>query len=316
MSRIAVTGGAGFIGSHLAEGLTALGHQVLVVDNLSTGQRVNVPADAEFVCLDILDDRFVETIRRFRPEAVYHHAAQVSVGHSLRDPLRDARVNILGTLNVLEASVRCGARKLVYASSAAVYGMPETEKIIESHPARPLSYYGISKHTPEHYLEAYARLHGLDYTILRYSNVFGSRQNSNGEGGVVSIFADKLLSGARPVIFGNGQQTRDFIHVRDIVSANAAALERGGGRTMNVSRGASTSVNSLLQLMCRLSGRPFNPVYEPARPGDIEHSLLDNEQAVRELGWSPRITLEDGLQETLDDCARRLERSFGGTVSG
>ncbi|WP_336787916.1 NAD-dependent epimerase/dehydratase family protein [Paenibacillus sp. MMO-177] len=300
MIKVLVTGGAGFIGSHIVDRLVKEGHQVLVVDNLSTGHRINLNPSAEFVKLDIQDDALADTFNRFGPEVVIHHAAQVAVTHSIRHPLYDARVNIMGTLNVLEACHKSGVRKLIYASSAAVYGLPESDMLKETHAIKPLSFYGISKHTPEHYIETYARLIGLDFTILRYANVYGGRQDAKGEGGVVSIFASKLLNNERCAIFGDGEQTRDFIYVKDIVSANISALTRGSGKIMNISGGSATSINQLLRTMCDITGKRFAPVYMAPRTGDIKDSVLDNRLAVKELGWSPEYTLHDGLLETLD----------------
>lgn len=300
MGKVLVTGGAGFIGSHIVDKLLELGHEVMVVDNLSTGHRVNLNPAADFVKMDILDETLADTFSRFGPEVVIHHAAQVAVTQSIRFPLHDARVNIMGTLNVLDACQKSGASKLIYASSAAVYGMPESEMLAESHTIKPLSFYGISKHTPEHYIETYAKLVGLDYTILRYANVFGGRQDAQGEGGVVSIFASKLIGNERCTIFGNGEQTRDFIYVKDIVSANIAVLTKGGGRIMNISGGKATSVNDLLRTMCHITGKPFAPLYLPARPGDIQDSVLNNSLAVKELGWTPQYSLYNGLLETLE----------------
>jgi UDP-glucose 4-epimerase len=308
-----VTGGAGFIGSHLVDALIGIGYEVLVIDNLSTGKESNLNPEAKFVRMDILDESLPDKLRDFKPDVVFHHAAQVAVAHSIKQPLFDAKVNIMGTLNVLKACAAAEARKLIYASSAAVYGMPQSPTISESHAISPLSFYGISKHTPEHYIETYAQLLGLDYSVLRYANVFGSRQDAQGEGGVVSIFASKLLAGERPAIFGDGEQTRDFIHVSNIVSANLAAIRAGGGKVMNVGCNASTSVNELLRIMCELCGRPFAPEYREARPGDIVHSVLNNELAMRELGWRPEVSLRDGLIETVgfyrDELRRKREVS-------
>jgi UDP-glucose 4-epimerase len=301
MSRIAVTGGAGFIGSHLVDELIEKGHDVLVIDNLSTGRRMQVDPEAVFVHMDILDSGLIEVFRKFCPEVVYHHAAQVSVSHSVYDPLYDAKTNILGTLSVLEACRTAKVRKCIYASSAAVYGIPETSRLPEKHAIRPQSFYGISKHASELYLETYRQLYDLDYSVLRYSNVFGGRQDAQGEGGVVSIFASNLLSGECTVIYGTGEQTRDFIYVRDIVSANLAALERGGGMTMNISSNTSLSINDLLREMCAMCELPFAPQYKPERPGDIRDSMLDNQVAMNELRWSPVYSLSDGLRETLQN---------------
>ncbi|WP_373230220.1 NAD-dependent epimerase/dehydratase family protein [Cohnella sp.] len=299
MKKIIVTGGAGFIGSHLVDHLVSLGHRVLVVDNLSTGKREQIHPEAEFIRMDVLEQGLSDVFLQFRPEAVYHLAAQVSVFRSIEQPLMDAQINIMGTLAVLNACKAAVVRKFIYASSAAVYGYPEEKKIQEKHVVKPLSFYGISKHTPEHYTALYRDLFGLDYTVLRYANVYGGRQDAQGEGGVVSIFASKLLLGEQPIIYGTGEQTRDFIYVRDIVAANIAALEKGGGLTMNISSNSSVSINGLLREMCSMCEIAFSPRYDPARSGDIQNSVLDNRMALQELKWSPVYSLRDGLKETL-----------------
>ncbi|WNQ10949.1 NAD-dependent epimerase/dehydratase family protein [Paenibacillus aurantius] len=296
--NILITGGAGFIASHLTDALLEEGHRVAVLDNFSTGKRENVNPKAEVYEMDILDEGLSRVFESFRPEVVYHHAAQIDVQTSLKQPMFDAKVNILGTIHLLEQCVKHGARKIIYASSAAAYGTPEYLGVDERHSVKPLSFYGISKHTPEHYIEAFSRLHGLDYTILRYANVYGIRQDPKGEGGVVSIFLDKLLSGEQPLIYGDGEQTRDFIYVRDLVTANRQALTRGSGGLFNISRNEQTSVNELLQLMGGILGTQAEPSYREAREGDIVHSRLDNTRALEALEWTPRYTLSEGLEET------------------
>ncbi|TYP70101.1 NAD-dependent epimerase/dehydratase family protein [Paenibacillus methanolicus] len=301
MSNVIVTGGAGFIGSHLVDRLIAEGHRVLVVDNLSTGDRRNVHPEAEVVELDLLHPNLTDVCRSFRPEVVFHEAASVSVAQSMQRPDKDAANNVTGTIYVLEACKASGARKLVYASSAAVYGNPVSALVSERHPIRPQSYYGISKYAPEQYIRVAAETSGMDYTILRYSNVYGSRQGTRGEGGVVSIFASRLRKGEPCVIFGDGQQTRDFVYVKDVVAANIAALTQGGGRTINVSSCIPTSVNQLLRTMCGLLDKPFAPKYMSGRPGDIRDSLLDNGLATTALDWRPSYSLREGLAEMLEE---------------
>lgn len=298
--NLLVTGGAGFIGSHIVDALLGEGHEVGVLDNLSAGGSHHLNASARFLQADILSPEAAKFVREFRPEAVIHHAAQIDVQTSLKQPLLDAQVNILGTIAILELCRELGVRKFVYASSAAVYGSPRYLPVDEKHPLQPLSFYGISKHTPEHYIEAYSALHGLGYTILRYANVYGIRQDPKGEGGVVSIFVDRLLNGKTPVIFGDGEQTRDFIYVKDVVSANLAAVRQTGSGLYNVGRNEQTSVNELLRTMCDLLGRPFAPEYREPRAGDILHSCLDNRAAMAELGWKPQYGLREGLKETCD----------------
>lgn len=299
MSRVVVTGGAGFIGSHLTDGLVACGHEVMVIDSLRTGRRNQVNRDAAFQQLDVLDPALASAFSSFQPEVVYHLAAQISVSSSLEDPIQDASINVLGTISVLDACRMAGARKCVLASTAAVYGVPEKKRVTEEDAVRPQSFYGVSKHSAELYLETYSRLYGLDFSALRYSNVYGGRQDNRGEGGVVSIFASSLLAGEQPVIYGSGEQTRDFIYVRDVVAANLAAMDKGSGMIMNVSTDTSVSVNGLLKEMCLLTGTPFEPKYQPARPGDILDSRLDNGMAVQHLDWIPEYSLRDGLGETV-----------------
>lgn len=296
--KVLITGGAGFIASHLTDELIQQGHEVAVLDNLSTGKREFLNPNALFYSMDITDHSIERIFQEFRPQIIYHHAAQIDVQHSLRDPVHDANVNILGTIAILELSRKYGIQKIIYASSAAVYGPPDALPVDESHPVRPLSYYGISKHTPEHYIQVYANLYGLDYTILRYANAYGIRQDPKGEGGVISIFLDKLLNGQTAVIYGDGEQTRDFVYVKDIVAANIAAMTRGSRGLFNISRNEQTSVNELLRIMNEILGINAIPRYAQERPADIVHSRLNNEAAIRELLWNPEFSIRQGLQET------------------
>ncbi|OAT80233.1 SDR family oxidoreductase [Desulfotomaculum copahuensis] len=305
--QVLVTGGAGFIGSHLVEQLLSGGADVAVLDDLSRGSLANLDSRAALYHGDIRDAGFVrETLDRVRPEVVLHHAAQVDVQISVADPALDAAVNTGGAINLLEACRTAGVRKVVYASSAAVYGDPVYLPVDEKHPLNPLSGYGISKHTAEHYLAAYRALYGLEFTVLRYANVYGPRQDATGEGGVVAIFTDRLLRGEPPRIFGDGEQTRDFVYAGDVAAANLAALDKGDGRVLNVGTGRAVTVNRLLALLQELTGVSLSAEYCPPRPGDIRDSYLDCTAAQEALGWRADTGLRDGLARTVACCRKRL----------
>lgn len=297
--RILVTGGCGFIGSHITDALVQSGHQVAVVDNLSTGNIHNLNPNAEFFHMDITSADLKNAFAQYKPEVVFHEAAQIDIQRSIKDTAFDAKVNILGTVNVLECCRDEEVQKVIYASSAAVYGNPMYLGVDEKHPADPISFYGISKYAPEYYIKVFSHLTGLEYTILRYANVYGIRQDPKGEGGVVSIFLDKMLKNEPVTIFGDGEQTRDFIYVKDIASANVAALDKGSGRTINIGTGQATSVNELYQAMQELSGATGMPTYAQERPGDILHSYFNIAEAGAALDWKPGFTLRQGLQETV-----------------
>jgi len=300
--KILVTGGAGFIGSHVVDSYIAEGHDVAVVDNLSTGFRENVHPKARFYEADICDAEVIDEIfRKEHPEVVNHHAAQMDVRRSVADPVFDARSNILGSLNVILASVKHKARKFIYISTGgAVYGEPKYLPVDENHPIAPESQYGISKHTVEHYLHLY-RLHtGLAYTILRYPNVYGPRQNSKGEAGVVAIFIGQMLEGTTPTIYGDGEQLRDYVHVDDIVRANVLALNSGENEVFNLGSGVGTSVNQLYRLLSDLLSFSGPPKYAPPRKGELQRIYLKAEKASRQLGWKSEISIEKGLGLTLN----------------
>lgn len=295
--RIAVTGGAGFIGSHLTDRLLELGHQVLVIDNLSTGKRENLNPYASFAQLDVLQtDDITSLLESFLPDTVYHLAAQTSVSISMKDPLKDAAINVMGTINMLTACVHVGVRKFVFASSAAVYGMPVSLPISEEHALEPLSPYGLSKKTCELYIRLTCTQHNLSHSILRYANVYGPRQDSNGEAGVISIFTDRQLNGRGVSVFGNGHQTRDFIYVKDLVAANIAAMELDENVTLNIGTGIQTAISEVIRCLEHTSF-PMTVEYAEKRLGDLEHSTLNNSKAVQQLKWSPRYTFLDGMSE-------------------
>ena len=298
--RILVTGGVGFIASHIVDRLIELKHSVCIVDNLSTGSEENVNNRATFYKCDITEmDKLKLVFQVERPEIVIHHAAQIDVQTSLKKPAFDAKNNIIGTINILECCREFEVRKIIYPSSAAVYGNPEYLPVDENHPLEPISFYGISKHTPTHYIKAYSQLYGLKYTIFRYSNVYGIRQDPKGEGGVVSIFVDKLLKNEAPFIFGDGEQTRDFIYVKDVAEANILAISNGDNEIMNISSNKATTVKELFRVMRDIAGKNVEVIYKEARKGDIAHSYLDNGKAEKKLGWKPRFKLEDGIRETV-----------------
>jgi UDP-glucose 4-epimerase len=299
--RILVTGGAGFIGSHVVDRFVALGHDVTVFDNLSSGKREFVNARAKLMVGDLTDAGAIEQcVASVRPEVVDHHAAQIDVRKSVEDPIHDARTNVLGGLALLQSCTRHGVRKFIYASTGgALYGEGRTLPATEEHPVNPESPYGVSKHTLEHYLYLWKLLHGLDYTVLRYPNVYGPRQNPHGEAGVNAIFIGLMLHGKRPRIFGTGEQVRDYLYVGDVVEANAIALEKGSGEMLNLGTGVGTSVNDIVRELRSILNFAEPPIYEAARPGEVQRIYLDAANAKRVLGWEPRVTFRDGLERTV-----------------
>ncbi len=298
--KVLVTGGAGFIGSHIVDALCAAGHQVVVVDNLSTGRRQNLRPDVPLHPLDLRSPDLGDLIRAERPECICHQAAQASVSVSVKQPLLDAEINVLGSLRLLEAARQAGVRKIVYASSGgAVYGEPRYLPCDEDHPIAPLSPYGVSKYIVELYLRLYRDLYGLAYTVLRYANVYGPRQDPYGEAGVVAIFTCRMLRGQRPTIFGDGEQQRDFVYVTDVARANLLALTAADGQVLNIGSGRPTTVNTLYQHLSRLTGFREPPVYGPPRPGDVYRTYVAIERARHHLGWQPTVDLETGLAATV-----------------
>ncbi len=299
--RILVTGGAGFIGSHTVDGYIEQGHDVVVIDDLSTGKAENVNQRASFVKVGIEDPAVEEIFREHNPEVLNHHAAQMDVRRSVENPLFDAGVNLLGTLNLLQNCVKYDVKKVVFASSGGtVYGEQEKFPADEEHPLKPLSPYGVSKLAGEKYLYFYKMAHGLDYTALRYANVYGPRQNPHGEAGVVAIFIQKLLSGEQPVINGDGLQTRDFIYVEDVAQANIVALEGDKSGEFNIGTGIETDINTVFRKLLEITGIDAEEVHAPAKPGEQQRSAIDNGKAREILNWNPGISLEDGLKKTVD----------------
>ena len=296
-----VTGGAGFIASHIVDALLANGHEVVVVDDISHGRAHNLNPLARMYHVDIADaDGLNEVFVSEKPDVVSHHAAQISVRHSMSGPAIDARVNISGSINVLQSCVEHGVGKLVFASSAAVYSEPQYFPMDENHPISPQSGYGLSKHTAERYIELYAGVHGLSYTVFRYGNVFGPRQDPRGEAGVIAIFTDQLLTGVQPTIFGDGGKTRDYVFVDDIVLANLAAMTGAGDNdTFNLARGVEVSDFEVFDAVRRATGSTAEPVYAEKRPGEIERFSLDCTKAKRVLGWTPRTDFAAGVEQVV-----------------
>lgn len=299
--KVLVTGGAGFIGSHIVDKLITKGFDVVIVDNLSSGKKENVNLQAKLYQVDITSSSDLEEVFALeKPNYVIHHGAQIDIQKSIVDPVYDANINVLGTINILEKCREHSVDKLVYASSAAVYGNPKDLPVNELHEINPLSFYGVSKFTPELYIKIFSSMYGIKYSILRYANVYGIRQDPKGEGGVVSIFVDKILKNDPPVVFGDGEQTRDFIYVSDVAEANLAALFHGDNETFNISCNQRTSINQLISLMNSLTGQSLSPIYKESRNGDIKHSCLDNKKAVNNLAWAPKYSLEEGLRKTIN----------------
>jgi UDP-glucose 4-epimerase len=305
-STILITGGAGFIGSHIADALVARGDRVLVLDDLSSGRRENVPAEVDLHVLDIRSDEAAALVEDSGIDVLIHQAAQMDVRRSTEDPGFDAEVNVLGTLNLLSAAVAGGVRQVLFASTGgAIYGDQELFPAPEEHPTRPLSPYGVSKLACERYLYYFHREHGVDVTCLRYANVYGERQNPHGEAGVVAIFLDRLLAGNACTINGDGRQTRDYVHVSDVVRANLAALGRPGFHTYNVGTGVETTVLDLYGELARVVDSSLEPRHGPAKPGEQRRSVVDATRLRSELGWSEPLTLAAGLERTARWFANR-----------
>ncbi|MHC1758843.1 MAG: NAD-dependent epimerase/dehydratase family protein [Negativicutes bacterium] len=297
--KLLVTGGAGFIGSHIVDHLIVAGNEVVVLDDLSTGSLQNLNPASAFVKMNILDDGLMEVFERERFDAVCHLAAQTSVSYSVEHPEFDAQVNVSGTLKVLEGCRRTGVGRIIFASSAAVYGNVVTLPVQEYFPQKPTSFYGLSKLTAEQYIQMYQELYGLHYVILRYANVYGERQGDRGEGGVVSIFTRCVQRGDSLKIFGDGSQTRDFIYVGDVASANVqATCSRETNRILNISTQTENTVNQLAELLAEISGREVAVVNQAARAGDILRSVLCNTEARKTLEWIPATSLKEGLIRT------------------
>lgn len=308
--EILVTGGAGFIGSHVVDAYLAEGHSVSVVDDLSRGRRENLPPEARFHHLDICAPALEEVIAQERPQIVSHHAAQVDVRASVDDPEADIRANVVGLVRVAEAAVKHGVKLLIFASTGgAIYGNPTTNPVPESAPVRPLSPYGVDKRAGELYLQYFEQVHGLGVRVLRYANVYGPRQDPFGEAGVVAIFAHAMLRGERPRIFGSGAQARDFVYVTDVARACLKAPSAGGSAPMNIGTGRLTTVMDLYQALARATGYLEPPMHVEPRPGEVDRIALDATLADTQMSWRPEVDLATGIEKTVEHFRREQKSS-------
>ena len=300
--KVLVTGGAGFIGSHVVDLYLEKGYEVVIVDDLSTGRESNLNPAASFYRMDIRNPEIWEIFERERPEIINHHAAQIDVRRSVAEPVFDADVNINGSLNLLEGARRFGVRRFIYISSGgAVYGEPEYLPCDESHPINPVCPYGASKHVVEHYLYMYRELYNLDYCVLRYANVYGPRQDPLGEAGVVAIFTGKMLAGEQAIINGDGEQTRDFVYVGDCATANLLATEMDDINAIyNIGCGVPTSINEIFDTLKEITGYRLPDVHGPAKLGETRHIHLTADKARKALGWAASVQLHEGLSKTVD----------------
>ncbi len=312
--RVLVTGGAGFIGSHVAEAYLGRGDDVWIVDDLSSGKRSNVPEGAQFVEMDVSDSTLPDLFRDVRFDLVSHHAAQIDVRASVADPRADAHTNVLGLINVAESCRTVGTSRVIFVSSGGViYGEPEHRPTGEREPKDPRSPYGVTKLAGEFYLNYYRKVHGIEYVSLRYSNVYGPRQDPHGEAGVIAIFSQRLLSGEPLIIFGDGEQTRDYVYVKDVVSANMRASDLSLGENsdmdevaFNVGTGVGTTVNRLADTLEEIAGVRPGREYRSERVGELRHSTLDC-SALKTRGWAPKFALRDGLRDTYEFIAESRE---------
>ena len=303
-----VTGGAGFIGSHMVDRLLKEDYRVVIVDDLTSGKLKNLNHQATFHHMSINQPSLMDVINREKPDVVFHMAAQSSVSVSIKNPILDNEVNVMGTLRLLEAARRAGVEKIIYSSTGgALYGDPEVVPCPDDAPVAPISPYGMSKYMAEQYFDYYYRQYRVNYTTLRYGNVYGPRQDPAGEAGVIAIFISSMLAGKRPRIFGDGNQARDFVSVDDVVEANMAAIYRGTRCAMNIATGELVSVNQLYDMLREITGFRWEAEHGPARTGDVYRISLDWARASEELGWRPQTSLADGLAKTVDDMRSTME---------
>lgn len=293
--KMIVTGGAGFIGSHLVDTLINNGIEVYIIDNLSTGKLSNLNTKATWYPFEINSPEARNIIKAIKPDAVFHLAAQADVSRSIIDPLEDLHINVYGTVNLLQACVEASVEKFIFSSTSAVYGDIESDLITEQQPTNPSSFYGLSKLTAEYYIQLYNKLYNLPYAILRYANVYGPRQLPKGDGGVVSVFLERVKNDEPIFIHGDGTQTRDFIFVKDVADANLAAFKHANNQIFHISTGKSISINELLHYIENIHEQPIPKQFKPSRIGDIRHSCLANELAKEHLQWQPSIYIEEGL---------------------
>lgn len=305
--NILVTGGAGFIGSHVVDAYIDLGHNVIVIDDLSSGSLENLNPKAKFHLLDIRDDKVEEIFKSEKIDVVNHHAAQMNVRKSVEDPIFDADVNIIGSLKLLQYSVKYGVKKFIFASTGgAVYGEQDYFPADEEHPTRPLSPYGVAKLSVEKYLYFYEQVHGLKYVILRYANIYGPRQNPHGEAGVVAVFTSKMLKGEQPVINGDGLQTRDYTYVGDVVNANVLVLDYDKSDVFNIGTGIETDVNTLFHKLKTLTKANCEEFHGPPKAGEQRRSVISYEKIHKVLGWKPSLSLDEGLKVTVEFFKNKL----------
>lgn len=298
--NILVTGGAGFIGSHIADAYIKAGHSVVIVDDLSTGRQQNINKKAEFIQCDIRDEQIDEILRDYNIDVVNHQAAQMNVRFSVENPMYDAEVNIIGLLNILQNCVKHQVKKVIFASSGGVvYGEQESFPAHEEHKQQPCSPYGVAKLSGEKYLYYYSLTYNLNYTALRYANVYGPRQNPQGEAGVVAIFFEKMMNGEQAVITGDGKQTRDFVYIDDVVSANLAALIRGDNQVFNIGTGTETDINTIFSVLNELTHAGLPETHGPGLPGEQRRSVIAIDKAKDILKWEPKFDLKSGLAETV-----------------
>lgn len=309
--KILVTGGAGFIGSHVADALVSRGADVLVIDNLSSGLRENINPKVRFEQVDIGDfPKLGKAFKDFKPEVIFHLAAHIDLRESFKDPAHDAQNNIIGSLNILKLMANFGTRKIIFSSTGgAIYGEAKQIPTPETYSAIPASPYGISKLAVEHYLDVWRKLHGIEYSALRYANVYGPRQGGKGEAGVTAIFAKKMVKGEPIEIFGDGKQTRDYVYASDVVAANLAALDFKGSGVFNIATGLETSVNEIFEKLSRLFDYSVAPAAAPAVKGEIPRSALDISRAKEELGWEPKVSFDEGLAMAADFFKKENEKS-------